>query len=156
NAGDDRIVDDLLGGGTVNAGPGADSLILKGTAGADAVTAFNDRVTLGTSATNVVTYAAVESLTVQALAGNDALTTSLTAGGPTATLDGGLGTDSIAAGDVDATWTVTGRHAGTVDTGTVVSYTDVESVRGGQRHDTLIVLLVPVIPLPPGPPTPPP
>ncbi|MGE3820806.1 MAG: calcium-binding protein, partial [Isosphaeraceae bacterium] len=147
NAGDDAITDDALGGGVIDGGPGTDALVVNGTAGADALAAFNDRVTLGTSSANVVTHAGVERLSILALGGADALTTSVAAGGPITSFDGGLGDDSITAGNVDATWTVTGKHAGIVNTGTLVSYVGVERVLGGTGRDTLVI--VPIVPPPP-------
>ena len=145
--GNDTLIVTALAGSAVDGGAGIDILIVRGTEGPDALNAFDTRVTLGTSASDVVTFASVERLTIEALGGDDTIVASLTNAGPATTLDGGAGEDSLSAGDVDITWTLTSETSGTAAAGATVSFTSIEQLLGGEGEDTLVVAIPPL----PGP-----
>ena len=145
--GADTLIVTALAGAVVDGGAGVDTLFVRGGDGADSLNAFDAQVTLGTSAADVVTFANVERLTMEALGADDTIVSNVTTAGPVTTLDGGLGNDSLSAGNADVTWTLTSATSGTAASGATISFTSIEQLQGGQGNDTVVIAFPP----PPGP-----
>ena len=112
-AGDDTLIATALAGAVVDGGPGVDALGVQGTGADDTFQVLATQVTLGTAPADVVTYTAVEALTVSGLGGAD---TFVISGAQTADLEGGAGVDTfqVANGAV-----LTGTVDGGADTDTL-------------------------------------
>ncbi len=137
--GEDALIVTALAGATVDGGTEIDTVVVRGTSGADLLTAFDDRVTMGSAVADVVHFTNSESVRIEALAGNDQLVAQATEAGPSILLDGGDESDTVSAGDNDITWTVTGEGSGTATAGATASYVRVENLQGGSGQNTLVV-----------------
>ena len=105
---------------------GVDSALVRGSANADTIDIFDD----GVAWNGIPVRGSIENWSVSGLAGNDVFYQS----GGSATIVGGLGSDSLYGPDTATTWSITGTGAGAVGAS---GYSEMESLFGGGARDTL-------------------
>ena len=106
---------------------GSDTLTIRGRSSDDAIRLEEGRVTVNSLA---VVGSDVETWQVNGLGGNDLFT--FVSGA--ATIDGGVGTDTLVAPDADNTWQINGSGSGSLN-GTL-GFRALENLTGGARTDT--------------------
>ena len=170
----DESSDKITPPSNVVGGDGSDTLIYKGTAGADSITVTSSTVAL--TGAGLLTYSGFESLRVSSLAGNDTVTVTGVKTGTTTALEGGPDSDTFAgnfpenfAGNVSlsgfetASLQVPGTFSGTL-TGTATPFSGVSigklsgrlTAAGGSVANATINSITPsglleVTEVPPGP-----